>query len=156
MGRTIKIELNQQQREELENGYRNGNSHVFRLRCHMVLLKSEGRKSKEVAAILGSCEPSVNNWLWRYLNDGIKGLHNKSGQGRIPILQPTQDATAVRSSVTQHRQRISQARTELEDTLGKKFSEKTLRRFLKNLTADINASENVLPKRKSKKFMTGK
>ena len=156
MGRTIKIELDDKQRNELEQGYRNGKSHVFRLRCHIVLLKSEGRKSKEVAAILDSCELSVNNWLRRYINEGISGLHNKPGQGRIPILQPSEDAQSVRSSVAQHRQRISQARAELEDSLGKKFSEKTLRRFLKNLTADINVSENVLPNRKSKKFMTGK
>jgi transposase len=122
----------------------------------MILLKSEARKSKAVAAILGSCEPSVNAWLWRYINDGINALHNKSGQGRIPILQPSQDVQSVRSSIAQHRQRISQARAELEDSLGKKFSEKTLRRFLKNLPADINASENLLQKRKSRKFMTGK
>src|SRR5688572_24901154 len=101
--------------------------------------------------------PSVraksNAWLWRYKSDGIKGLQTKPGQGRVAILQLRQDADAVRLSVAQHSQRISQARAELEDRLGKQFSEKTLRRFLKNLTADLNASENVLPKRKSKKFM---
>ena len=156
MSRTIKIELNDQQRAELENGYRNGKTHVFRLRCQMVLLKAEGRKSKEVAAILGSCEQAVNNWLWRFKNDGINGLQTKPGQGRVAILQVSQDAAAVRLSVAEHRQRLSQARAELEESLGKKFSEKTLRRFLKNLTADINASGNVPPKRKSKKFMTGK
>src|SRR6202012_5167536 len=113
MGRTIKIELNDKQRDELDNGYRTGNSHVFRQRCHLILLKAEGRKSKEVAAILGSCEQSVNGWLWRYINEGIKGLQNKSGQGRPPILQPSQDAQAVRLAVAEHRQRISQARADL-------------------------------------------
>ena len=143
MGRTIKIELNDKQRDELDNGYRTGNSHVFRQRCHLILLKAEGRKSKEVAAILGSCEQSVNGWLWRYINEGIKGLQNKSGQGRPPILQPSQDAQAVRLAVAEHRQRISQARADLEDSLGKKFSEQTLRRFLKNSVADINVSASV-------------
>jgi transposase len=156
MGRTIKIELTEQQRAELENGYRTGKTQVFRLRCQMVLLKAEGRKSKDVGDILGSCEQAINNWLWRYKQDGVKGLQTKPGQGRVAILQVSQDAASVRLSVAEHRQRISQARAELEETLGKQFSEKTLRRFLKNLTADINASGNVPQKRKSKKFMTGK
>lgn len=156
MGRTINIELNEQQRAELENGYRNGKTHVFRLRCQMVLLKAEGRKSKEVEGILGSCEQSVNTWLWRYKSEGIKGLQTKPGQGRVAILQVSQDGASVRLSVAQHRQRISQARAELEESLGKKFSEKTLRRFLKNCVADISASGSVPQKRKSKKFMTTK
>jgi hypothetical protein len=40
----------------------------------------------------------------------------------------------------------------VEDSLGKQFSTP----LFKNLTADINASANALPKRKAKRFMTGK
>lgn len=54
MGRFIKVELSDDQRKELENGYRNGKTHAFRLRCQMVLLKSEGRKSQDIADFLGS------------------------------------------------------------------------------------------------------
>ena len=153
MGRTIKIELNEQQRSQLLLGYQEGETHVFRLRCQIVLLKAEGRKSQDIADILGLCQQAVNNWLWRYKQLGISGLHTKSGQGRPPILQHTQDAESVRLAVAEHRQRISQARVELEDTLGKKFSEKTLRRFLKNSVADINAFASVPDNRKSQKFM---
>ena len=131
MGRTIKITLNDNQRAELEQGYRNGNTHVFRVRCQMILLKAEGRKSQEVADILGFCQQAVNGWLWRYKNDGIKGLETKPGQGRVPILKLSQDAVAVRLSVAEHRQRLWQARAELEKNLGKQFSDRTLRRFLK-------------------------
>ena len=42
MGRVIKIELDDNQRQEFEDGYRNGNSHIFRTNCLLVLLKSEG------------------------------------------------------------------------------------------------------------------
>ena len=122
----------------------------------MILLKAEGRKSQDVAAILDLCRQSVNGWLWRYKNDGIKGLQTKPGQGRVPILKLGQDAAPVRLSVAEHRQRISQARAELEQTLGKHFSERTLRRFLKNCVADINASANVLESRKPRKSMTTK
>jgi hypothetical protein len=65
----------------MEQGYRIGNPHVFRARCQMVLLKAEGRKSQEVADILGSCQQAVNGCLWRYKNDGIKGLGAKPDKG---------------------------------------------------------------------------
>jgi transposase len=150
MGRTIKIELNDEQREELVNSYRNSDNHVFRVRCQMVLLKAENRKSKEVGEILGFCEQAVNGWLRRYLEAGLDALRTKPGQGRIPILKVKEDATAVRLSIAEHRQRISQAQAELEETLAKKFSEKTLRRFLKNCVLDINESESIPVNRKPK------
>ena len=142
MGRIIKIELNDNQLQELENGYRNGPSHSFRTNCHLVLLKSEGRKSTEIASFLGITEQKVNRWLWRYKVEGIKGLEIREGRGRPSILQTT-DTESVKAAVQKHRQRISQAKVELEKSLGKEFSNKTLERFLKNLTADINESENV-------------
>lgn len=150
MGRTIKIELNDDQRQELENGYRNSENHTFRVRCQMVLLKAENRKSSEIGQILDFCEQAVNSWLWRYLEQGINGLLTKPGQGRIPILKVSEDAEAVRLSIQEHRQRIAGAQAELEETLGRKFSAKTLRRFLKNCALDINESEDVPEKRKPK------
>lgn len=148
MGRTIKIILSDQQRNELENGYRTGENHVFRVRCQMILLKAENRKSSEVGAILGFCEQAVNKWLWRYKENGIAGLKTKPGQGRIPILKLREDAPHVRLSVAEHRQRLSQAMPELEASLGKRFSEKTLRRFLKNCVVAINESANAPANRK--------
>lgn len=141
MGRIIKIQLNDNQRRELENGYRNGKSHSFRTNCQLVLLKSEGRISKEIASFLSLSEQKVNRWLWRYKLEGFKGLEIRQGRGRPSILQTT-DTESVKAAVQQHRQRISQAKVELQSSLGKEFSQKTLERFLKNLTADINESEN--------------
>ncbi len=74
MGRTIKIELTEDQRTELDQGYRNGATHVFRQRCHMVLLKADNRRSVDVAAIVGVCAHTVNGGLWRYKRAGITGL----------------------------------------------------------------------------------
>ncbi len=142
MGRIIKIELTNNQRSELENGYRNGKTHSFRTNCQIVLLKSEGRKSDEIASFLGSSEQKVNRWLWRYKLEGLKGLEIRQGRGRPAILQ-IEHTESIKEAVRRHRQRISVARVELEKSIGKEFSQKTLSRFLKNLTADINESENV-------------
>jgi transposase len=143
MGRTIKITLDDNQRIALEKGYRSANNHAFRVRCQMVLLKSEGRKSKEIADVLGFCEQAVNSWLWRYKENGIEALKTKAGRGRKSILREATDSALVREAVQKHRQRISLAKSDLERSLGKEFSEKTLIRFLKNLTADTNELENV-------------
>lgn len=143
MGRIIKIELSDNQRKELENGYRKGKSHAFRQRCQMVLLKSEGRKSQGIADFLGYCQQAVNFWLHRYQREGIDGLLVRDGRGRPAILSPKTDVESVKQAVRHHRQRISLAKAELESSLGKQFSQKTLERFLKNLTADINESDDA-------------
>lgn len=139
MGRFLKITLDDQQRAALENGYRNGKTHAFRQHCQIVLLKAQYRKSQEIATLLGCHPQSVTDWVHRYLADGIDGLLIKPGRGRRNILSEATDSAKVREAVKQHRQRISLAKAELEKSLGKEFSQRTLVRFLKNLTADTNA-----------------
>ncbi len=150
MGRTITIELTDAQRTELEQGYRNGATHVFRQRCHMVLLKADNRRSVDVADIVGVCAQTVNGWLWRYKQAGMTGLATQPGQGRRAILHEAEDAAAVRAAVADQRQRIALARAAVETRVGKRFSDKTLRRFLKNSVADISVSASGPPRRKSK------
>ena len=137
MGKTKVIELTADQREELENGYRNGQTHSFRRRCQMILLKSEERTSIEVVGILGSCEMTVNNWLQRYEAEGIEGLRTRPGRGRKAILQAV-DLKQIKAAVRQSRQKISVARIELEASLGKEFSHSSLKRYLKKTLAATN------------------
>jgi len=140
MGKTKVIGLTKVQRAELENGYRNGQTHSFRQRCQMVLLKSEKRSSIEVVSILGGCEMTVNNWLVRYEEAGIEGLRTRPGRGRKAILQ-AEDLEQVKTAVKQSRQRILIARAELEESLGKEFSQSSLKRFLKKTLAATNELE---------------
>jgi transposase len=103
------------------------------------LLKAQGRKSQEIADLLDCCPKRVNDWLHRYKADGINGLHIKAGRGRRSILSQDTDADNVRRAVEEHHQRFSLAKAELERSLGKEFSQRTLKRFLRNLTADAKA-----------------
>lgn len=141
MGKTKVIELSKAQREELENGYRNGKTHSFRQRCQIILLKSENRTSLETVSILGGCEMTVNNWLKRYEQFGLKGLRTRKGRGRKSILK-TEDLESVKEAVKKSRQKISQAQVELEGCLGRSFSASTLKRYLKKTVAAINELEN--------------
>lgn len=138
MGKTKVITLNEKQKAELEKGYRESDSHAFRQRCHLILLKSKGQTSKQVAQVLGCCEMAVNNWVTRYLSEGMEGLKTRPGRGGKPILKAETDLKQVREAVARNRQRLSLVCAELETELGKKFSAKTLTRFVKKTIAATN------------------
>lgn len=104
MGKTRTIELPIEEKRALEEGYRFGTSHAFRKRCQLVLLKSQGRTSKDVGQIIEMNQVSVNNWLDRYQSEGMAGLCTKPGRGRKPLLDQQQDAAQVRQTVQQERQ----------------------------------------------------
>ena len=130
MGQIKGVMLTEAQRRELEDEYRSGRTHSYRQRCRGVLLKSERRSSAAVAEQLGCNEVTVNSWLKRYEAGGIEGLKMRSGRGRKPILSEA-DLAVVKAVVAEHRQKLSVARAELEQVLGKSFSQDTLTRFVK-------------------------
>ena len=142
MGKTRIVILTDEQRQVLEKGYQNGKSHAFRKRCHIVLLKSEKRSSEEVSKFLKMSEPSVNTWLDRYETEGIMGLFTKKGRGRKPILNVETDEIVVREAIKVERQRLTETQVIIAQKLNKEFSTKTLKLFLKSLSADIVVSEN--------------
>lgn len=151
MGKIKVIKLDEKQKAELEKGYREGVSHAFRQRCHLILLKSQGHTSIEVASVLGCCEMAVNNWVKRYQAEDIKGLQTRPGRGGKPILKAETDLEKVREAVSRNRQRLSLVRAELEIELGKKFSDKTLTRFVKktlDATNELGDWENASHLRK--------
>ena len=112
MGRVDTPVLTSAQRKELESGLREGNSHSFRMRCQSVLLKSEGRTSKEVGAITGMCHVSVNSWLNRYTPEGLAGLYTKPGRGRKAILNLEADKVSILEAIKANRQQMRTAKAE--------------------------------------------
>jgi transposase len=155
MPRINVIELDASERAALEHGYQHGASSAFRRRCQMILLKSQGRTSSQIGEIVGACEMSVHNWVHRFVEQGIQGLETKPGRGRKAILQDS-DLPSVQAAVAQHRQRLSVAKAELEQSLDKSFSQMTLRRFVKKTVASINESENVPAVSRSRRFTSSK
>jgi transposase len=106
----------------------------------MILLKHQGLTSQQIADIFGVTFQPVNSWVKRYVEHGIEGLKTKPGQGRKPILNKQEDEAKVKAAIKNERQRIKLAKESLEKDLGKSFSVLTLKRFLKNLSADGNES----------------
>ena len=63
MGKTKKLNLTADQRTELEKGLKYGSCHRYRMRCQGVLLKADGMKGDEIAAIVGYGKIAVYNWV---------------------------------------------------------------------------------------------
>lgn len=135
MGQRAKsILLSSEQQEELEQGYKYGKAN-FSKRCHMILLKSQGRSAQSVADILLTNQLSVYRWIARYTSEGIQGLKTRTGQGRKTILVKKTDKQKVVEAMKTERQRVGLIKSKLEEELGKKFSRRTLQRFLKSISA---------------------
>ena len=137
MGRKPKkLDITNAEQLQLESGYKNQKG-TFSQRCHIVLLKTRGKSSVEIAQIFGITDQAVNNWVRRYKNEGIQGLRTRPGRGRPSTFKPS-DEKIVKAIVKKERQRLKMAKDLLEQELDKSFSIQTLKRFLKNLSADGN------------------
>lgn len=112
MGRVNTPILDSEAKNTLENAFKTGKKHIFRVRCQLVLLKSENRSSKEVAKIVKMCEMSVNNWLVRYASEGLEGLNTKSGRGRKALINKIADEFSVLEAVKTNRQRLQTAKSD--------------------------------------------
>ena len=143
MGKKKIVKLIEGQRNELENGYRNGKSHAFRQRCQIILLKSENRSSLEVAGIMGCCEVVVNTWQKRFETEGIQGLVTRPGRGRPPILsqQNPEHLRRVREEIKQHPNSVKTVVARLEEDLDLAMHPETLKRFLKKMVIASVAPE---------------
>lgn len=137
MGKIKTLELTSAQQSALENGYRKGSSHAFRMRCKAVLLKAQGLSAPKVGKQLEMHAVSVNNWVKRFEAEGISGLKTRPGRGRKPIIG-TQDEAIIRKAIEQDRSSVLAAKAQWEAATGKTACEETLRRFLKALAQDLD------------------
>ena len=129
MGKIKRLELTAEQYAELEKGFRNGESHCFRMRCRAVLLKGKGLSSVKAGEQTEMSFVSVNAW--------VKGLQTRPGRGRTPIMDCS-DEQAVRLAIEQDRQSVSKAKQAWQQATGKQASDITFKRFLSALAQDIS------------------
>ena len=80
---------------------------------------------------------SVNTWVKRFLSEGIGGLQTRSGRGRKPIMDCS-DEQAVRLAIEGDRQSVSKAKQAWQQAIGKQASDITFKRFLSALAQDIS------------------
>ena len=126
MGKIKRLELTAEQYAELEKGFRNGESHCFRMRCRAVLLKGKGLSSVKVGEQTEMSFVSVNAWVKRFLSEGIGGLQTRPGRGLKPIMDCS-DEQAVRLAIEQDRQSVSKAKQAWQQAIGKQASDITFK-----------------------------
>ena len=136
------IELSEVEKITLQEGEKNGKAPTFRQRCHCLRLSGEGYEVKELAQVFRVSEICVYSWFKRWEAGGIVGLRDKPGRGRKPILR-AEDCARIKETVQENAQRLKIARALLKEELGREFSTKTLKRFLKSLIADIKDGASV-------------
>lgn len=137
MGKIKELKLTPQQQSALENGYRKGSSHAFRMRCKAVLLKAQGLSSLKIGEQLDMNQVSVNKWVKRFESEGINGLNTRPGRGRKAIIS-TQDEAIIRQAIEKDRSSVLAAKAQWEAATGKTACEETLRRFLSVLAQDLD------------------
>lgn len=107
-----------------------------------MVLSSEGYQVKESAQIFRVSEICTYTWFNRWEKGGIAALRDKRGRGRKAILL-AEDLARIEQTVQENAERLKIARQKLKEELGREFSTKTLKRFLRSLIADTNAGGGV-------------
>ena len=136
------IELSDAEKITLQEGEKNGKAPTFRQRCHCLRLSSEGYQVKELAQVFRVSEICVYSWFKRWEAGGIVGLRDKAGRGRRAILR-AEDLAVIKEKMQENAQRLKIARARLKEELGREFSTKTLKRFLKSLIAATKDGASV-------------
>jgi len=132
--------------EFLENGFKTGKSHTYRIRCKAILMSHEKWECGSIAEFFDVHLITVYNWLDRWDKGGIANMTDKAGRGRKPILDLSKEnhVQIVTTAIEKSPGSIKKALGQIEEELDVSMSKKTLKRFLKNLSADGNDIENVL------------
>ena len=85
MGKSKLLSLTDRERRELEQGFRYGEKHCFRMRCRADLLKADGLSAAKAGAQTEMSFVSVNAWVKRYKEEGIEGLKSHTcTEGYVP------------------------------------------------------------------------
>jgi transposase len=136
------IQLTSEEIITLQEGMKNATAHLFRKRCHCLILSSEGYQVKDLAQVLDVSSNTIYEWLNRWEKKGVVGLRDLPGKGRKPILSLS-DFAQVKLRVQENAQQLRLARVQLKEDFERDFSERTLRRYIKNLIAATNDGASV-------------
>jgi hypothetical protein len=99
MPKRIKVELSEEQREELERVCRRNGKAYLRERASAVLKVAQGQSMNWVAekGLLQRHEPeTIKGWISRYLEQGLKGWQVRAGRGRKPAFSPSEQRTGAK------------------------------------------------------------
>lgn len=127
------IDLSEEEKQKLEELYKNSESHVTRERCLCLLLSFKQHSMKEISRITGV------NWLkivrlfnsWQQADNKYSSLSIASGRGAKVKLAPVKDL--LPDLVKEHSRNLTPILEELESKHNIRVCKLTLQNFLKDL-----------------------
>lgn len=147
MGRKSKFisKLTEEQISSLKQGYSQGESPLYRRKCHAILQNNLGMSADQLSIFFQVDKCTVLHWFRLWEKEGLEGLQLKPGRGRKPKLKidNPEHVKVVKTLIENENQNLTLVLGQVSDQLGVELSKKTLKRFLKNLNTAGNASVNV-------------
>ena len=132
------VSLTSDERATLSSARHHHPQYQFRARCQCLLLSADGHAVAALGQALSVSSRTVYTWFNRWEAGGLAGLANATGQGRRPVLTAA-DEVLVLAAVRTNRQQLKEVTITLRQELGKDFSPRTLRRFLKSVVGSGGA-----------------
>lgn len=132
--------LTADQQKTLEEGYKHGKTHDFRLRCHCILLSAQGKSVPELKALFEVSHYTIYKWFNRFESEGVSGLKIRSGRGRKRKLDidNKEHVQLVKKGLSKENRSVQQLRQALANNDQIEVSDSTLRNFLKDLVTDTD------------------
>ena len=87
--------LSDEEKDGLEQVWREGATHRERTRAHAVLLSAQGRRIAELAEILGVERDAVGRWLIHWAESGAVALCDAPRSGQPRRVAPGDEAALV-------------------------------------------------------------
>lgn len=118
---------------DLTQGYKTGSHHDYRIRCQIVLLSNENLSAKQISLQLKKNIKTVYETINKYESQGIKGLPNETGQGRISHLDnlTKSQIEQLKKAVDNKPQNLNEVSAELAKKFGFHISKRMLIKYLK-------------------------
>lgn len=119
--------------QSLEYQYKNAPQHHFRTRCQIILLSHRGFSAPKMAKRLEKDVDTIYNWINRYNESGLSGLHNHKGQGNKATLGglTKKQVDVLERAVADEPQNLNKVSEKLSKELKLKINKRMLSRFLK-------------------------
>lgn len=117
----------------LNEGFKKGSHPAYRNRCKIILLSNENLSVRQISEQLQNVKDTVYFVLKKYESEGIYGLQNTKGQGRISVLDnlTEEQLDRFKKTVDKHPQNLNKVSTLLSKKFGLKISKRMLIEFLK-------------------------
>lgn len=125
--------LTPEEKQTLEEGYRNSSKPHFRNRCHSILVSNEGYKVKDIASLFKVRTRTIYTWFDNWETHGICGLIMRTGRGvkaELDHLSKEQMQT-LKESIADNPQNLHTVGENLTGKFGFTVTKNMLKRVLK-------------------------